>query len=365
MTEQKQLEPVPVVWLPANTDACALYRMYIPYLSTPRSQYLYSLGPIQAGMFAGAKVAVVQRQVSDFNKMALLRIKEAGLKIVYDLDDNIWSLPAYNPGKKTFDIHQDGFRQCAQLADILTVSTIGLATAAKTGFKLFDKEIFVVPNAVNFDLFKQKKMNVNDDLIFVGWGGSNTHSQDTAEAFDAVCEVLETNPKVRMKIIGAPAVDVITESRVSDSGYKQQRKATRPSKISYNNHCRFTPWVPIGEYGNRMSCWGWDIALAPLEDNRFNRSKSNIKCLEAASIRIPCLCSDVQPYNEFCSLGGSDLKWLLCNSRNDWIKKLNILVNDKAIRDDLGNKMYDVAFKFFNIEKIKYNWQYIFQRIAK
>lgn len=360
----KPLQPVPVAWLPANTDACALYRMYIPYLSTPESKYLFAFGPIQTSMFSDCKVAVVQRQVSDFNRMAMLHIKEAGLKIVYDLDDNIWSLPEYNPGKKTFDAHQDGFRQCAQLADILTVSTQGLATAARTGFKLFNKEIFIVPNAVNFDLFKQKKMNVNDDLIFVGWGGSNTHSVDTAEAFNAVCEVLDANDKVRMKIIGAPAVDVVTESRVNVHGVPQHRKATKPSKISYHNHCRFIPWVPIGEYANRMSSWGWDIALAPLEDNRFNRSKSNIKCLEAASIRIPCLCSDVQPYNEFCCLGGPDLKWLLCNSYNDWVKKLNILANDKAMRNDLGNKMYDVAFKFFNIEKIKFNWQYVLQKIV-
>lgn len=198
-------------------------------------------------------------------------------------------------------------------------------------------------------------------------GGSNTHSVDVAEAFDGVYEVLNNNSQARMKIVGASAVETITETRVTDgvrkvSLVKQQRKATRPSKISSHNHCVFIPWVPIGEYANRMASWGWDIALAPLQDNRFNRSKSNIKCLEAAAIKIPCLCSDVQPYNEFCSLGGSDLRWLLCRSRRDWIEKLNILIKDKDMRDELGQKMYDVAFNFFNIEKIKFNWQYTLQK---
>src|ERR1035437_4415074 len=132
--------------MPASSDACAFYRMFVPYVSISNSKYLFVMGPLNTMLFSDCKIAVVQRQVSEHNRMAMIHIKEAGLKIVYDLDDNIWNLPAYNPGKKVFDVHQDGFLQCAKLADILTVSTVGLATAARTGFKIFDKEIVVVPN---------------------------------------------------------------------------------------------------------------------------------------------------------------------------------------------------------------------------
>lgn len=352
---------IPVAWLPANMDACALYRMFIPHVSMSNSKYIFSFSPINTNMFSDCKVAVVQRQVSEHNRIAMLHIKEAGLKIVYDLDDNIWSLPAYNPGKKVFDVHQDGFRQCAMLADLLTVSTQGLATAARTGFKLFDKEIVVVPNSIDFNMFSQKDVQRNDDQVVIGWGGSNTHSLDTAIAFESVCTVLDKNPKVKMQIIGAPALEVITE-KIEVKGVKQLRKITRSSKIGLHSQSEFKPWVPIGEYANRMCSWGWDIALAPLEDNRFNKSKSNLKCIEAAAIKVPCLCSDVQPYNEFCSLGGQDLKWLLCRTQSGWVEKLNTLVNDADMRKDLGEKMYNVATKFFNINTIKANWNYAFSK---
>src|ERR1035438_6659891 len=235
------MNTIPIAWMPASVDACALYRMFIPYINLPNSSYIFSFGPIQTTRFADAKVAVVQRQVSDHNRMAMLKIKESGLKIVYDLDDNIWSLPAFNPGKKTFDAHQDGFRQCAKLADVLTVSTMGLATAARTGFKLFDKEIVVVPNSINFDLFKQKDIKVNDEFVILGWGGSNTHSVDTQLAFEGVCTVLDSNPNVRMIIVGAPATDTITETQVNSKGQQQIRKVTKASKISMNPHTKFVP----------------------------------------------------------------------------------------------------------------------------
>jgi glycosyltransferase involved in cell wall biosynthesis len=319
------------------------------------------MGPLNTMLFSDCKIAVVQRQVSEHNRMAMIHIKEAGLKIVYDLDDNIWNLPAYNPGKKVFDVHQDGFLQCAKLADILTVSTVGLATAARTGFKIFDKEIVVVPNSINTDLLSKKDIKAYDDQVIIGWGGSNTHSLDTQAAFESMISVLDNNPKAKMQIVGAPAVDTYTETR-EINGKTQQRRITKASKIALHKQTDFRPWVPIGEYCNRLSSWGWNIALAPLEDSRFNRSKSNIKCLEAAAVKIPCLCSDVQPYNEFCSLGGPDLKWLLCRTQHDWVTKLSTLINDEAMRQEIGNKMYDVMQRFFNISTIKENWKMVFEK---
>jgi len=39
-----------------------------------------------------------------------------------------------------------------------------------------------------------------------------------------------------------------------------------------------------------------DLALAPLEDNRFNVCKSNLRLLEYGACGFPVVCSDIDPY---------------------------------------------------------------------
>lgn len=355
-----------VAFLPANIDACAMYRMYIPHLNTPGSRFLFCLGPLDTRNLEGVNVCVVQRQVTVENLKAMRRMKEIGMKVIYDLDDNIWALPASNPAKQVFDSMKDGFEQCAREADILTVSTRGLASAMTTGFKQIGKQVMVVPNAIDLNLFVKKDLIRDDGLVTVGWGGSNTHSDDVKEAFDVIPIVLDKYKHVRMEIAGAPAEErIIKMSKVIDKdGRHVQRKEEilAPTRIGLHPQTRFRHWIPVAEYPNRLSSWGWDIAIAPLEDNRFNRSKSNIKMLEAAALKIPCLVSDVQPYSEFCALGGDDLKWLLCRTKNDWVVKLTALIHEPEHRKAIGEKMFDVANRFYNAHTVGNNWQYTFKQ---
>ncbi len=342
---------IPVVFLPAGVDACALYRHYLPHLNIEKSMFLLRRGAIDIREVQHCKVAIVQRQVSEHNRAAILRLKEAGLKIIYDLDDNIWNLPSANPGKRQFDQMREGFEMCAREAHMLTVSTRGLATAAKTGFKL-DKEIFIVPNAMDFRLFKRKNLHRDDGNVVIGWGGSNTHSADLKDALDVLPEVMDENPHVLAEFVGAPPTDG-----------KDINGNPIAHRIMQHKQTRFRFWVPVAEYANRFASWGWDIAMAPLTDHRFNKSKSNIKMLEAAAMRIPCLVSDVQPYEEFCALGGDTLKWLLCSTHKHWKDKLKVLINEPELRDEIGNKMYEVASAFYNMEKVAGIWSWAFQKV--
>lgn len=365
MPQKKQQEFVKVAFLPASTDACALYRMFIPHLNLPGSRFLYREGALDSSHVEGCQVAVVQRQVSYGNLHAMHAMKEAGLKVVYDLDDDIWRLPDWNPGKQIFTENIEGFKMCASEADILTVSTRGLKRAAEQGFEL-PHDIEIVPNAIDFNLFNYKEIARNDDKVLIGWGGSNTHSEDVKEAFDTVCDVLDMNENAYMEIVGAPAVDIIDKWEDITIDGKPKRRRTRittSSKIAKHPQSRFRPWVPVGEFPNRFASWGWDIALAPLADHKFNRSKSNIKMLEAAAMKIPCLVSDIQPYNEFASLGGDDLKWLLCTTSNQWKNKLHELINNSDRRRHIGELMYEVAYKYFNAAVLRNNWDYTFRKV--
>ena len=317
-----------------------MYRQFLPHMNMENSRFLFRPGTLNLQEFEDCKVAVVQRQVSVHNLAAMRHIKAAGIKIVYDLDDNLWSLPAANPAKKVFDQHKEGFAMCAVEADVITVSTQGLQTAARTAFG-FKKEIVVCPNGMDFNFFHQKPIQKDDGLTVIGWAGSNTHREDMIEALSILPEVLDSNPQSRIEFVGAP-----------------------PDNFSHEQ-MRFRVWVPVGEFANRMASWAWDISIAPLAENRFNRSKSCIKLLEAAALKIPCLVSDVQPYNEFCSLGGQDLKWLLCSTAQQWKTKLQILLHEPERRQFLGQRTHEVARLFYDMKKLKHNWQRVFEQVVQ
>ena len=62
--------------------------------------------------------------------------------------------------------------------------------------------------------------------------------------------------------------------------------------------------------------------VAPLQDNTFNRCKSNIKLIEAWSLGIPCIAQDLEPYSKYTDLTFKDPNVLQ--------NKLDYLFSDRA-----------------------------------
>jgi hypothetical protein len=62
--------------------------------------------------------------------------------------------------------------------------------------------------------------------------------------------------------------------------------------------------VPTLEYPARLMALSknWDLAIAPLEVNAFNESKSNLRLLEYGWCGLPVVCSDVIPYQSQLSV---------------------------------------------------------------
>lgn len=331
-----------VAFFPAGIDACALYRMFIPHLHMPGSKFIFRPGKMRPDEYAGCTVGVVQRLVTQDNLIAIRYMRENGLKVIYDLDDNMWSVPASNPGKQLIEQYKAGFGVCAEAADVVTVSTRGLRSALQSALPGLGREIYVVPNAMDFRLFRPAQVSHTDNRTVIGWAGSNTHSIDLKEAWGSLLEILAQHEQVHMEFVGG----------------------TKALGLEQHKRVRVRPWVPVGEFSARFASWSWDIAMAPLEHNRFNNSKSAIKMLEAAALSIPCLASRVRPYEEFCALGGKELEWLLCDSKKEWKEKLERLIVDVDHRKAMGELVYKTAKQWFDIEKIIDNWDYVFEKMG-
>lgn len=335
-----------VAWHPAGVDACALFRMYIPHLHLPRSMFLYSYRGTDFSKIADCQVTVVQRLCSADNYKALTTFKKMGMKIVYDLDDDMWSLPPYNPAFALFKRLREGFAICANQADVITVSTQHLKIMVKKAMGKVCPRIEVIENAMDFDLFRPvSPVNRKDKngRVTIGWAGTNTHEGDIKRVFTIIPEILRENPEVDFELVGMPMPD---------------------SWLGLKDRVRVRDFVPIAEWATNWASWQWDISLAPLENNTFNRSKSFLKMLESAAVRIPCVASKIAAYDQFCAPSPLLKKTVMAKGLGDWKVKITKLVKDAALRNEVGEEMHRVALAQHSIADRLSRWQETFASVV-
>ena len=58
----------------------------------------------------------------------------------------------------------------------------------------------------------------------------------------------------------------------------------------------FHPWSRLFEYGDKLRDLNVNMIVAPLQDNVFNRSKSDLKYIEACALGLPIACQDICTY---------------------------------------------------------------------
>src|SRR5678815_211171 len=305
------------VFLASWIDACALWRMYIPHLNLPGSTFFCFANKPDWNQIAGCDTVVVQRLGLQIHFEFLKMVRALDMKVVYDLDDNMWEIPPKNPAYEVLKNQREGFKHCMRMTDVISVSTKSLVKAVKNHVKnlvnpVTGKEIPVVvtENRIDERLFAIPRKRKE---LIVGWAGSTSHVGDLELVDDTLIQVAKEYPQA------------VFEFR----GLEPAAKLMRVSNV------RHKLWQPVAEFCTRMPLWGWSIALAPVTDEDFNNSKSAIKMVEAAYCQIPCLASWMAPYDYFTSFD-PELRWLLCAGKNNWGPKLRDLLNDEARREHLG-----------------------------
>ena len=278
----------------------------------------------------GYDIVIVQRCSTQAQFDFLKLCRTVGIKIILDLDDNVWDLPPENPAYEIYKQMRNGFDVCVRMTDVLTVSTRTLAKAVKKNVKTMinlqtGKEIpiVVIDNRIDKQLTSPP---VSSDRFIVGWQGSNSHIGD----LELISEAINTLS------VECPHIDF--QLRGSD--------LPRSFKTAPNVAHKF--WTPVSEHLARMPRWGWSIALAPVTSHIFNDSKSPLKMIEAGYCGIPCLASWQRPYDEFTQ-HDRELKWLLCSGQLNWLPKLRTLINDHAMRTELGQRMQAVVAKHYSL----------------
>jgi hypothetical protein len=109
------------------------------------------------------------------------------------------------------------------------------------------------------------------------------------------------------------------------------------------NRVHVFPFVPWRELPPQLAAL--DINLAPLvAGNPFNESKSEIKFMEAALVRVPTLASRMDAFADAIRPGQTGL---LAGDAQEWQEALDFLVENSGARQAIGQAAYqDVLSRY-------------------
>jgi glycosyltransferase involved in cell wall biosynthesis len=283
---------------------------------------------------------MVQRTHDWDSYYTLEKLKKAGRRIVYDIDDDLFSLTPDNPAYHSLTKDaQEAALACMRLADVVTTTTPILADRLA---QVMDTGVcpVVIPNALDTDdnWLPTLKTGSPDGYKRIFWQGSATHEEDWSVCIGAVDRIMRTNPKVRLVLLGYLPQVVIAhlnephwKGRVEHFGFSDSETYFQLIK-----HVRA------------------EVGIAPLAPKTFNESKSPIKWLEYTCIGMPTVASDMEPYNRVIEDGVSGY---LANTEDEWVLYLSHCLNDAVVREKMIKESREEAAECYDIKKVVASWQ--------
>ena len=107
--------------------------------------------------------------------------------------------------------------------------------------------------------------------------------------------------------------------------------------------------LPGDQYG--LMYTNIDIAIAPLQFNNFNDSKSEIKVAECGRYGIPLVATDCGCYDETIVNGETGYLIGPNNDPNEWASALTKLIKDPKRRIEMGQNLKNITDTYFDINK--------------
>lgn len=256
---------------------------------------------------------VVQFQQTDEQIEAMRRYRKAlpNAFFVYEIDDLFWQVPdaSLHKGAVAPDA-KERIKTAAMICDAITVTTEPLAREMRrlTGMK----DVRVVPNEVpmqfvNAALAGRRTTIPTSTKPRVGWAGGIGHTGDLA----IITEVMKIlGDEVHWVFMGLvpPGID--------------------PATIEFHQG------VPFENYAAGLGALNLDVALAPLEDNNFNRCKSDLRILEYGAAGFPVIASNIITYR--------DCPYLMRCSHmaEDWAEAIRTMVRSRADRESMAEALH-------------------------
>ena len=344
------------------------------------------------------------RTLGQYHQMPelLAKLKSLGIVTVMDLDDH-WAPGPHHPAYQIIKANNldklilDNIK-CAD--NVITTTSIFAEVISK-----YNKNVHVIPNAVD-PTEKQFTPNLEkSDRIRIGWLGGSSHLKDL-EILNGVVNKLRVDgliDKIQFVLCGFDTrgthtdIDPVTNEqkvraiqpwetvwskyekiftddyKIVSPEYKEfLLKFTQEEYPNIENEAYRRVWTkPISTYASNYNLF--DISLAPLDENIFNKVKSQLKVIEAGFHHKAIIAQNFGPYtidlkNAIQYGGGFDesANGILIDSKKnhkDWYTAIKKLILNPDMITNLQNNLYDTVKDTYSMNKVTESRRELYRKL--
>ena len=334
------------------------------------------------------------RTIGPFEQMPKLldKLDSLGIVTIMDLDD-YWAPGTHHPAHLIIKANKidEHIKNNLKIARNITTTT---PLFAKEIGKL-NRNVFVVPNAIDPNEPQYMPKPVASDKIRIGWLGGSSHLKDL-EILQGVVNKLTTDgliDKIQFVLCGFDIrgqhteIDPVTKKEIGrrplkpqeTSWYQYERIFTDDYKSISPKYKEFLMkfsqeeypdvanepyrrvWTkPISSYASNYNLF--DISLAPLEENLFNLCKSQLKVIESGFHHKAIIAQDFGPYQldvkSAIQFGGgfdSTANGILVETKKnhrDWHGAIKKLVNNPEMIKILQDNLFASVKDTYSVDKV-------------
>jgi glycosyltransferase involved in cell wall biosynthesis len=314
-------------------------------------------------------------------------LQSLGIIVIADIDD-YW-LPT-----KEHPIHQLIIENKIHTKIVENLKVVDYVTTTTELFaneiRKFNKNVLVLPNAIDPKEPQFNEPTLNSEKIRVGWLGGSSHLHDLKLLDGMVNKLQPLQDKLQYYVCGFDVRGTVTEIN-KETGQQTQRPIkpqetvwVRYEEIFTNNYKIISPeyktflekfqegdypaiqkenyvrvWTrPVDSYARNYA--KFDISLAPIKNHMFNRMKSQLKVIEAGFYKKALIASNVGPYtidlkhalNQGKFTDGNALLVNESNNHSDWAKYIKKLVDNPNLITDLGERLYETVKERYDLNLV-------------
>ena len=316
----------------------------------------------------------------DFEKSHELiqKLNTMGIITVCDIDD-YWMPGKEHPIHDIIMFNKINEKIVANLKVAKYVTTT--TTLFADEIRKYNKNVFVLPNAINPNEPQFKEPTLESDRLRFGWLGGSSHLHDIQILNEGFNKLTKYQDKVQYVLCGFDTRGTVTEinsqtgehvkrnikpdetvwaqyEKIFTQDYKIVSDDYKKHLLLYNQdifpnemtESYLRVWTkPVTSYAKNYS--KFDVSLAPIKNHMFNRMKSQLKVIEAGFYKKALIASNVGPYSldlKHCLKNGElvDGNALLVDevrNHSDWAKYMEKLIKNPNMAKDMGERLYETV----------------------
>jgi glycosyltransferase involved in cell wall biosynthesis len=327
-------------------------------------------------------------------------LNSIGVITIMDLDD-YWLPTKEHPIHQLIIQNKINEKIVANLkvaAHVITTTSLFASEISK-----INKNVYVLPNAINPKEPQFKYETKPSDKLRFGWLGGSSHLHDLKLLNGVTNKLKDSHDKFSLHLCGFDIRGSVTEIN-KETGEQKQRpirpeetvwaryeeiftdnyKLVSPQHLEYLKKFEDSEYImesepfynrvwtkPVTSYASNYRLF--DVSLSPIVNHIFNRVKSQLKVIEAGFYKKAIIASNVGPYT-------IDLKHALKNGQfsdgnallvdevknhSDWAKNMKKLIDNPNFAYDLGQRLYETVKDTYDLNVVTKNRAELYKSLIK